>query len=299
MTLPRLWAQTVGNGSATGVTTGGTPAPELPPEPASLSEILTSGGLPGLVILLGLLGLSIAAVYLVIDQVMVLRRRHLLPPGLAEQVASSLAASRVSEAERLLSERPSVLAGVIATGLARREFGWPEVEKAAEDALVDQSARLIRRIDYLSLIANLSPMVGLLGTVTGMIFAFRQVAVTRGAAGAGDLAEGIYQALVTTVGGLIVAIPALAASGILRNRVDEMLSEVTRQTERALSPLRRRAAARVTMNQAGGVPAVPPAQLTPKKTPPPSVGSTPPSATSPRSKTTSRSTREGASGDES
>jgi len=288
MTLPGILAQTG----------GGNPAPELPPEPASLSEIVTSGGLPGLIILLVLLGLSIAAVYLVVDQVLVLRRRQVLPPGLAERVASSLAASRAGEAERLLAERPSVLAGVIATGLSRREYGWPEVEKAAEDALVDQSARLIRRIDYLSMIANLSPMVGLLGTVTGMIFAFRQVAVTRGAAGAGDLAEGIYQALVTTVGGLIVAIPALAASGILRNRVDELISEVTRQTERALSPLRRRAAARMAMNHPSGVPAVPPAQLSPKKSPPgPGTTATPP-AESPRSATTSRPTREGVSGED-
>ncbi len=72
----------------------------------------------------------------------------------------------------------------------------------------------MRRIEYLSVIGNIAPMVGLLGTVTGMIFAFQQVATTRGAAGAGDLAEGIYQALVTTVGGLVVAIPAL---GCLRD----------------------------------------------------------------------------------
>ena len=76
------------------------------------------------------------------------------------------------------------------------EFGWREVEKAVEDSLAQQSARLMRRIEYLSVIGNIAPMVGLLGTVTGMIFAFQQVATTRGAAGAGDLAEGIYQALV-------------------------------------------------------------------------------------------------------
>ena len=76
----------------------------------------------------------------------------------------------------------------------------------------------MRRIEYLSVIGSIAPMVGLLGTATGMIFAFQQVASARGAAGAGYLAEEIYQALVTTVGGLIVAIPSLATSAECRNR---------------------------------------------------------------------------------
>ena len=63
-------------------------------------------------------------------------------------------------------------------------------------------------------------MVGLLGTVFGMIFAFQEVASTQGSARAADLATGIYQALVTTVGGLLVAIPALAAFAFFRNRID-------------------------------------------------------------------------------
>ena len=213
----------------------------LPPSVrASAWEIITSGGWPGLMILLVLISLSIAAVYLVIDQVISLRRVDFIPDGLSAEVASALRESRWSDAETALQRHPSVLAGVVSVALANREFGWSEMEKSVEDALVEQSARMHRRIDYLSMIANLSPMVGLLGTVTGMIFAFRQVAASRGAAGAGDLAEGIYQALVTTVGGLIVAIPALAASGVLRARVDELLSEVTRHAEAALAPLRRR-----------------------------------------------------------
>jgi biopolymer transport protein ExbB len=73
-----------------------------------------------------------------------------------------------------------------------------------------------------------------------MIFAFQQVATTRGAAGAGDLAEGIYQALVTTVGGLIVAIPSLAIYAVCRNRVDALIAEVAYQSQHALAPIKRR-----------------------------------------------------------
>lgn len=243
-------------------------------KPESIWSIVTSGGFPGLMILLVLLSFSVAAVYLVVDQSLALRRQDVVPEKLSEEVAAALQSSRVTEAETLLRQKPSVLAGIIAVGLNHREYGWPEVEKSVEDALVDQSSRMLRRIDYLAMIANLAPMVGLLGTVTGMIFAFRQVAATRGAAGAGDLAEGIYQALVTTVGGLLVAIPALAASGVLRNRVDALLSDVTMHADRALAPLRRRAAATsrlVSASTPGGgrIVAVPPAQMPGRKAPRP------------------------------
>ena len=82
-------------------------------------------------------------------------------------------------------------------------------------------------------------MIGLLGTVTGMIFAFQQVATTQGAAGAGELAEGIYQALVTTVGGLIVAIPSLAAFAIFRNRVDQFVAEIAYIVQGLFRPLKK------------------------------------------------------------
>ena len=84
-------------------------------------------------------------------------------------------------------------------------------------------------------------MVGLLGTVIGMIFAFQNVAsAPPGGATAPDLAEGIYQALVTTVGGLIVAIPALAAFAIFRNRIDQFVAEAAYMAQHVFSPLRRK-----------------------------------------------------------
>jgi biopolymer transport protein ExbB len=205
-----------------------------------LLEIVFSGGLIGVSILLVLVGLSIAAAYLLFDQFMTLRRRELLPEGLGETVRQALLTGRVAEADAACRRVPSVLSVVLLSGLAEIEFGWQEVEKAVEDALAQQSSRLMRRIEYLSVIGNIAPMVGLLGTVTGMIFAFQQVATTRGAAGAGDLAEGIYQALVTTVGGLVVAIPSLAIYAVCRNRVDSMIAEIAYQSQVSLMPIKRR-----------------------------------------------------------
>ncbi len=213
---------------------------DSPQQAAGFFDILLSGGLVGLLILLVLFALSVAAAYLVFDQVMTLRRSEVLPDGVSDAVRQALLTGRPAEADAACRRQPSVLSVVLLSGLSEFEFGWREVEKAVEDSLAQQAARLMRRIEYLSVIGNIAPMVGLLGTVTGMIFAFQQVATTRGAAGAGDLAEGIYQALVTTVGGLVVAIPALAVYAICRNRVDSLIAEVAYQAQHALTPIKRR-----------------------------------------------------------
>ena len=202
-------------------------------------EIIFSGGWVGFAILLLLLALSLTSAYLIFDQLMSLRRKELIPEQLTETVKQYLSAGQLREAQQVCQNEPSLLSFLVINGLAEIEGGWPEVEKAVEDSLAEQSARLFRKVEYLSVIGNIAPMVGLLGTVTGMIFAFQQVAATQGAAGAGDLAEGIYQALVTTVGGLLVAIPSLGMFAIFRNRIDGLVAEAAHAAQQALSPLKR------------------------------------------------------------
>ena len=221
------------------------PAPTPTESPADESpkgfmQIVFSGGWAGFLIILLLLGLSLTAAYLVFEQLMTLRRSDIIPAGLGERFRELLAAGKVTEAEALCREQPSLLSFVLLNGLSEIEGGWTAVEKALEDATAEQSARLYRKIEYLSVIGNIAPMVGLLGTVIGMIFAFHQVAISRGSAGAGDLAEGIYQALVTTVGGLIVAIPSLGAFAVFRNRVDQLVVEASYMAVHAFAPLKKR-----------------------------------------------------------
>ena len=208
--------------------------------PQGLFGIIFAGGWVGLAIILLLLALSMTAAYLVFEQMMTLRRGELIPAGLGDNVRQLLAAGRIEEADQDCRGQPSFLAFVLLNGLAEVEGGWAAVEKAVEDATAEQAARLFRRIEYLSVIGNIAPMVGLLGTVTGMIFAFQQVASTQGSAGAAELAEGIYQALVTTVGGLIVAIPSLGAFAIFRNRVDQLVAEAAYVAQHVFTPLKRR-----------------------------------------------------------
>ena len=207
----------------------------------SFLQIIFSGGITGALLVLVLLALSVGAAYLIFDQLMSIRRKDLMPDGLGEQVRQALKNGQVSEAKQLCTAQPCLLSFILLHGISELEFGWSAVEKSLEDALAEQSARLLRKVEYLSVIGNIAPMVGLLGTVVGMIFAFQQVATTQGEASAPQLAEGIYQALVTTVGGLLVAIPALAAFAIFRNRIDQFVAEAAYIAQHVFTPLRRRA----------------------------------------------------------
>ncbi len=206
----------------------------------TLLEIIFSGGVLGISIMVVLILLSIVSVYLVVDQAIALRRKDLLPADLMESVRQLLAQGKLSEADRLCREKPSPLSFVLLNGIAEIEFGWPAVEKALEDSTAEQAARLYRKLEYLPVIGNLAPMIGLLGTVSGMIIAFRQVAISAGSAGASDLASGIYSALVTTVAGLLIAIPALGAFAIFRNKIDELVSELAYSAQHVFASVRRR-----------------------------------------------------------
>ncbi len=227
------------SGGASGVSTSGDSTSAEEGASGSIGEILTAGGPVGILILL----LSLAAVALVFEHIMTIRQAVIMPPGLSDDVRALLIEGQIAAARERCRQQPSFLAFVMEAGMGEVDGGWPAVEKALEDAAADQSARLFRKIEYLSVIGNIAPMLGLLGTVIGMIFAFREVANTQGAARAADLAEGIYLALVTTVEGLIVAIPSLAAFAVFRNRVDQLVAEASYAAQHAFIPLKRLRAA--------------------------------------------------------
>ncbi|MEO1498375.1 MAG: MotA/TolQ/ExbB proton channel family protein [Planctomycetota bacterium] len=214
----------------------------------SLLQVVTATGPIGLTIVGLLLLVSVATLALVVELTVSLRASRLTPEGLSGRVRKALTNGDLSAALRQCHATPSFASTVIAAGVAelagRRvasdggRAAWADAEQAMEATAEIETARLHRRVDYLSTIGNLAPMLGLLGTVCGMIVAFRQVAATEGAASAGELASGIYQALVTTVGGLVVAIPALAAYAVLRNRVDRLAEAAVADAASATAPLK-------------------------------------------------------------
>jgi biopolymer transport protein ExbB len=226
----------------------GAPAELQPAKRPSLTfwQIVFSGGPLGIANMVVLIGLSITALALAVDDLRIVRKGRIIPEGLSDEVRERVTADELGQARSVCNAYPSFLAAVILHGLSEVDGGWSDVEKAMEDATAEQAARLFRRIEYLSVIGNIAPMVGLLGTVTGMLLAFKQVADTEGNAGAAQLADGIYQALVTTVAGLIIAIPSLGAFALFRSRVDQLVAEAAYAALHALSPLKQRSGVKST-----------------------------------------------------
>lgn len=206
---------------------------------SSWIEVAFSGGPLGVAVIVILIGLSITALALAVNHWLTIRTGALMPEGLAEQVLERLSQGDLSAARQACDANPSFLGFTIRTALAEVEGGWPAVEKALEDATADQAARLYRKVEYLSVIANLATMLGLLGTVLGLIMAFREVAATEGTARPAQLASGIYHALVSTVAGLVIAIPSLGAFAVLRNRVDQLAAETAYAAQHAVLPVKR------------------------------------------------------------
>ena len=111
-------------------------------------------------------------------------------------------------------------------GLSRIHAGRETARAAIDEAVEERASRLFRKIEYLNVIGNISPMMGLLGTVIGMIGAFRRINVAGGGMpDASILAGDISMALVTTFWGILIAIPALAAHAVFRNRIDAFAAE--------------------------------------------------------------------------
>lgn len=186
----------------------------------SLTELILRGGIIGGLVIL----LSIIALALIIEHFLSISRDELIPPDLVAEVDRLLEEEEFNEALDLCEMEPSYFTNVMASGIAKIGMGIEEVEDAIEEAAEAERTRLHNKISWLSLIGNLSPMMGLLGTVVGMIQAFQVIADDPNP-DPSQLASGIYQALITTAMGLVVAIPVLSFYFFFRNRLNRLFSE--------------------------------------------------------------------------
>ena len=172
--------------------------------------------------------LSMFVLGLIIYYAMLVRRKNLLPADSLEQITELFEAKQFREAMELADGDPSLLGRLVHSGLHEATNGYAAMVRAVGQAAAEQSVRMMRRIEVLNIIGNISPMIGLFGTVTGMIFAFWALVVIvqkGGVTDAAQLAAGIMYALGTTFWGLLVAIPALAAFSYFRARVDTLTDE--------------------------------------------------------------------------
>ena len=211
------------------------PAADRPAAPViDIGQMFKDGGAIGYVIV----GLSLIMLALIFEHLLTIRRGTLIPRGMAEDIERLIVAGQFKVAEERCRASSSLLGYLLGAGIAEVELGYSAVEKAMEDAAAEQSARLMRKIEYLSIISTVAPMLGLMGTVWGMILAFMEFE-RKANPQVSELAPGIYKALVTTLFGLIVAIPAISAFGFFRNRIDELIAQTSLTAEHVFADFKR------------------------------------------------------------
>jgi biopolymer transport protein ExbB len=181
------------------------------------------------------LALSFTLVSLLVMNILTARRDNLCPQELVENFDARLNEKDVQGAYDLARADESVLGQVLSAGLAKLSRGYDHAVEGMQEVGEEESMKLEHRLSYMALIGNISPMVGLLGTVQGMIASFQVIASGGSTPKPSQLAEGISTALFTTLVGLLIAIPAIAAFNILRNRVARLLLEVGVTSENLMS----------------------------------------------------------------
>ncbi len=189
----------------------------------------------GLGYVLIFLALSISLVSLFVMNMLAARRDTLCPQELVDRFDERLNEKDFQGAYDLARTDESVLGQVLSAGLAKLSRGYNKALEGMQEVGEEESMKLEHRLSYMALIGNLSPMIGLFGTVQGMISSFQVIALGGSTPKPSDLAAGISTALFTTLVGLAVAIPAIAAYNILRNRVARLLLEVGVTSENLMS----------------------------------------------------------------
>lgn len=166
------------------------------------------------------------------------RRNQVIPDETRDEIEALLAEKKYREAIEFAQEEDSYLGQVASAALSEAANGYAAMERAVEESGDATAVKMLRPIEYLNVLGNISPMIGLFGTVFGMIVAFQALVEGGGSADPVKLAGGISTALVTTFWGLVVAIPALSAYSLIRNKVDAHCAEGLLIVEELITPFK-------------------------------------------------------------
>ena len=189
-------------------------------------QLLLNGGPILIVIIL----LSIYAVYIFVERLMKLSRERVDADTLMIKVNAAVRERDLEGALVACENHGGPVARVLISALQKLPYGRSAVEASFQEASLFEEQELSKGLRPLSTIAQVAPLLGLLGTVTGMIIAFSEIS-QQGTGNPAVLADGIGQALVTTAAGMIVAIPVLIGQSYLANRVEGILIEIERRRE--------------------------------------------------------------------
>ncbi len=225
------------------------PAGDLPVPKTFLQWLIDASGPFGACVFIE----SFIMVSLIIMCVLQMRRSVFMPPEFLSEFEDKLTAHEFQGAYNRAKEDESLLARLIVVGMTKLQKGQDEAISAMGELGEDENMALEHRLSWLALIATTAPMFGLLGTVQGMVQAFDEIATSSTTPKPSELAEGIQLALVTTLEGLIVAIPAMIAYSLLRNHLIRLMFDVGHLAEDLLKRIQARPVAAVSQPSAPGV----------------------------------------------
>lgn len=193
-------------------------------------DLFKTTGIVGILLLI----CSMIGTALLIQYLMTINAGKLSNPALLQEVEGLLNEGNIEEAYNL-AEADATYTGKVLTGaLGRCSGGYEEARKGLEEASVMESFKLSAKLSYLSLIGNIGPLLGLLGTVTGMITSFQKIESMK-APTPGDLAAGVYESLVNTTIGLFIAIIFLSAYFFMKNKASDIMLRINTEISELLS----------------------------------------------------------------
>jgi biopolymer transport protein ExbB len=178
-----------------------------------------------------LLPMSVLTVCLAIEHSLSIRKGKLLPEDITARIVEKLGAENPKSALAESAEQGDLVSTAVARALSGKGGDWFRIRGLLTESLQEQAHKLMRKIEWLNLLGSVSPMVGLFGTVFGMIKLFNSVVMAGGQPQPAQLAGGISVALVTTFWGLLIAIPSLAIHGIFRQRIETIASDAVVELE--------------------------------------------------------------------
>ena len=181
--------------------------------------------IPGGIVMIPIVFCSFLALAVFIERLLALKREKIMPTGLFGEIKNLILEDKADDASELCDSNGSSLSRIIKTGLKNHGRPREAVKEVIEEAGRREVALLDKYTGIIGTIANITPLLGLLGTVSGMMKAFDEISI----GGMGDpavLAGGISEALITTASGLTVAIPAFVAYKFLLSRADSFVFEM-------------------------------------------------------------------------
>lgn len=192
----------------------------------------------GSLIIWFLLALSVVSIGMIGHFFLTNQRKSIIPDGVVDEVSRLLHEGKFKDALALTERDESFFSKTLYAGLHEASNGFSAMIRALELTSDEHTTTRLRRIEYLNVFGQVSPMIGLFGTVYGMILAFQSIVAAAGSPNPATLAAGIGTALTTTFWGLVVAIPALAGYAIIRNKIDALTTEATHTAEALINQFR-------------------------------------------------------------